>query len=59
MVYVDGRFVGIVDEFSALLPPPDLDAGPHRIDFVASDYDPLSVDVVVSPGRTIDVSRLC
>ena len=53
MVYVDGRFVGVVDEFSGYYHHLDLDAGPHRIDLVASDYDPLSVDVVVSPGRTI------
>jgi hypothetical protein len=53
LVYVDGWFVGVVDEFSGYYHHLDLDAGPHRIDLMASDYDPLSVDVVVSPGRTM------
>jgi hypothetical protein len=52
LVYVDGWLVGKVDEFSGYYHHLDLAAGPHRIDFVASDYDPLSIDVVVSPGRT-------
>jgi hypothetical protein len=53
LVYVDGWFVGVVDEFSGYYRHLDLAAGPHRIDLVASDYDPRSVDVVVSPGRTM------
>ena len=52
-VYVDGWFVGLVDEFSGYYHHLDLPAGPHRIDLVASDHDPLSIDVVVSPGRTV------
>jgi hypothetical protein len=52
LVYVDGWFVGLVDEFSGYYHHLDLDAGSHRIDFVASGYDPLSIDAVVSPGRT-------
>jgi len=52
LVYVDGFFVGLVDEFKGYYQHLDLDAGPHRIDFVAADYDPLSIDLVVSPGRT-------
>jgi hypothetical protein len=52
LVYVDGSFVGVVDEFSGYYHHLDLPAGPHRIDLVASDYDPLLVEVMVSPGRT-------
>ena len=52
LVYVDGQLVGVVDEFSGYYHHLDLAAGPHRIDLVASDYDPLLVAVVVSPGRT-------
>jgi len=51
-VYVDGWFVGVVDEFSGYYRHLDLAAGPHRIELEASDYDLLLVDVVVSPGRT-------
>ena len=52
MVYVDGRFVGLVERFSGYFTHLDLPAGPHRLDLVAEDYDPLVADVVVSPGRT-------
>jgi hypothetical protein len=52
LVYVDGWFVGVVDDFSGYYRHLDLAAGPHRIDLVASDYDPLFMTVVVSPGRT-------
>jgi hypothetical protein len=52
LVYVDGWLVGVVDEFSGYYHHLDLAAGPHRIDLVASDYDPLRVAVMVTPGRT-------
>jgi hypothetical protein len=52
LVYVDGWFMGVVDEFSGYYHHLDLAAGPHLIELLASDYDPLPVDIVVSPGRT-------
>jgi hypothetical protein len=52
LVYVDGSFVGVVDDFKGYFHHLDLAAGPHRIDLMATDYDPLLVEVVVSPGRT-------
>jgi len=52
LVYVDGWFVGIVDSFSGYYHHLDLAAGRHQIELVASDYEPLVVEVVVSPGRT-------
>jgi hypothetical protein len=52
MVYVDGRPVGRVEEFSGYFQHLDLPAGPHRLDFVASDYDPLVTDLLVAPGHT-------
>jgi hypothetical protein len=52
-VYVDGRWLaGVVDDFSGYYHHLDLPAGPHRIELVASGYDPLLVEVVVSPDRT-------
>jgi len=51
-VYVDGWLVGVVDEFSGYYHHLDLPGGPHRIELVASDYDLLLVEVVVSPNRT-------
>ena len=52
LVYVDGLYAGVVDRFSGYYHHLDLAAGPHRIELVASDYDPLIVDVMVTPGRT-------
>jgi hypothetical protein len=52
LVYVDGSYAGVVDTFSGYYHHLDLAAGPHRIELLASEYDPLIVDVMVSPGRT-------
>ena len=52
LVYVDGSYTGVVDTFSGYYHHLDLAAGPHRIELLAPDYDPLFVDVMVSPGRT-------
>ena len=52
LVYVDGWLVGVVDQFSGYYQHLDLPARSHRIEFVAPDYDPLTVAVMVTPGRT-------
>ena len=52
MVYVDGRFAGLVEQFSGYYRHMDIPAGLHRIELVAADFDPLVADVSVSPGRT-------
>jgi hypothetical protein len=52
LVYVDGWFVGLVDAFSGYYHHLDLPAGSHRVEFVASEYDPLMVNVTVSPDAT-------
>ena len=51
-VYVDGWYVGTVDTFSGYFHPLDLAAGLHVVEFLAADYDPLSVEILVTPGRT-------
>jgi hypothetical protein len=51
-VYVDGFYAGVVDDFSGYYHHLDLPAGPHRLDFVLSGYEPLTITLVVSPGRT-------
>ena len=51
-VYVDGTYAGIVSEFSGYYQHLEVAAGPHVITIVAPDYDPLILDVIVSPGRT-------
>jgi hypothetical protein len=53
LVYVDGSYVGVVDEFSGYYHHLELAAGPHGIGLVAADCDPLIVGVMVTPGRTM------
>ena len=52
-VYVDGYFVGIVDEFDGVLQQANVEAGPHRIEVRAQGLEPIMFDVNVEPGRTI------
>jgi hypothetical protein len=52
-VYVDGYFVGTVDEFDGVLQQANIEAGPHRIEIRAPEYEPIVFDVNVEPGRTI------
>jgi hypothetical protein len=51
-VYVDGRHVGVVDQFSGYYHHLDLAAGWHHIEIVEPAYLPLTMAVLVSPGRT-------
>jgi len=52
-VYVDGTYVGVVEEFSGYFHHLELPAGPHDIAVVAPGYDTLSFRVVVAPGATL------
>jgi hypothetical protein len=52
LVYVDGWYVGVVDDFSGYYRHLETGAGWHMIEIVARDYQPLIFDVAVSPGRT-------
>jgi hypothetical protein len=52
-VYVDGEYVGVVNEFSPLQPPLTLVAGVHHIDIEASGLEPLSFDITIVPRQVI------
>jgi hypothetical protein len=52
-VFVDGYYVGIVDDFDGVFQHVNLEAGQHRIEVRPHDYEPISFDVYVQPGRTI------
>lgn len=52
-VYVDDYFVGTVDDFDGMLQQANLEAGPHRIEVRAPDFETITFDVNVEPGRTI------
>ena len=51
-VYLDGRFVGHVEAFSGYYKHLPLTAGPHLLQVIANDYEPLSFEVMIAPGRT-------
>ena len=55
-VFVDGDYVGTVDDFWHSLAGLNLGAGPHRFEFRAAGYEPLIVDVKVEANRTITYS---
>jgi len=50
-VYVDGVAAGSVEEFTGYYHHLEVNAGPHAIVIVAPDYEPLILDVFVSPGQ--------
>jgi hypothetical protein len=52
-VYVDGFYVGVVDDFDGAFQRLRLDRGPHHIEIRAQDYQPLSVDVMIQEDFTI------
>ena len=52
-VYVDGYFVGEVDSFDGLTQRLSIEAGAHRVEIRAPGYEPVSFDVMVSPGETV------
>jgi len=51
-VYVDGDYVGLVDDFNGYYHHLELVAGRHVIVIVAPNYQPLILDALVTPGRT-------
>lgn len=52
-VYVDGYFVGDVDNFDGLFQRLKIDAGGHRIEIRAEGYEPIQFDVLLTPGETV------
>ena len=52
-VFVDGAYVGIVDDFDGPGQHLNLEAGPHRIEIHTPAAGAIAFDVVVQQGRTI------
>ena len=52
-VYVDGVRTGRVEDFRGYYQHLTLPAGPHVVAIVHPGYNPLVMDVLVVPGRTI------
>ena len=51
-VYVDGYYVGVVNDFDGIFQRLHLDAGPHRIEVRAPGYETLDFDVRITPDHT-------
>jgi hypothetical protein len=52
-VFVDGYYVGIVEDFNGLFHHLNLTQGPHHIEIQLPGYQPLSFDVAVAAHRTV------
>ena len=52
-VYVDGYYVGVVDDFDGSFQRLHLEPGPHRLEIRTADYQPLSLDVWITEDLTI------
>jgi hypothetical protein len=51
-VYVDGYYVGVVDDFDGVFQRLRLEPGPHHLEIRLAEYDDLSVDVMIHPDHT-------
>jgi hypothetical protein len=51
-VYVDGYFVGIVDDFDGIFQKMHVESGAHRIEVRAPGYEPLAFDVRITVEHT-------
>jgi len=51
-VYVDGYYVGIVDDFDGLFQRLHIESGAHRIEVRAPGYEPLVFEVKITPEHT-------
>ena len=52
-VYVDGYFVGVVDDFDGVFQKLGIDAGGHRIEIKAPGHETISFDVLITPNETV------
>jgi hypothetical protein len=52
-VFVDGYFVGTVDNFDGVLQQANLEAGPHRVEIRSPEFETIEFNVNIEPGRTI------
>jgi hypothetical protein len=52
-VYVDGFFVGTVDDFDRPLQKLGIDGGGHRIKITAPGHDTIAFDVWITPNEMV------
>lgn len=52
-VYVDGYYVGIVNEFDGLFQRLRIEEGTHTVELRHPGYEPLTLDVLIVPGEKV------
>jgi hypothetical protein len=52
-VFVDGFYMGSVDDFRRTVPGRSLQAGPHRVELRAAGYETKTFDVLIAPNQTV------
>ena len=52
-VFVDGYFVGVVNEFDGVFQRLRLEEGPHQVELVHPEFEPLELDVLIVPGEKV------
>jgi hypothetical protein len=52
-VYVDGYFVGLVDDYDGTFQRLELDAGPHRVEVRKPGFASMTVEVRILEGETV------
>jgi hypothetical protein len=52
-IYVDGRYIGVAENFDGTKQPLTLPSGQHRIELRAEGYQVVTFDVNVVPGQVI------
>lgn len=61
-VYVDGYFVGQVDQFDGIFKKLTLNGGSHKVEIKADGYETAEFDVLITAGKTLtfegDLKRL-
>lgn len=56
-VYIDGYYVGLVDDFDGAFQKLTLDSGPHRVEIRAPGHENVVFDVQIEPGETVQYKR--
>lgn len=52
-VFVDGYYVGVVNDYDGIFQRLRLEEGPHHIEIIETGFVPLEFDVLILPGETI------
>jgi hypothetical protein len=52
-IYVDGYYVGLVDNYDGAFQKLDIEGGGHKVELKADGYEPLQFEVIITPGQTV------